>query len=97
MLALANVGHFVEPLPIGGGKVLKVGDSGQAVEELQSMLEFYGYGVEITGNFDAATEVVVAAFQRHFRPERIDGIADASTVETLRLLLSSLHISFAQV
>jgi N-acetylmuramoyl-L-alanine amidase len=96
-LAMANVGHFVEPVPIGGGKVLKAGDSGQAVEELQSMLEFYGYGVEITGNFDAATEVVVAAFQRHFRPERIDGIADASTVETLRLLLSSLHISFAQV
>ncbi|RUM99797.1 N-acetylmuramoyl-L-alanine amidase [Pseudaminobacter arsenicus] len=96
-LATANVGHFVEPVPIGDGPALKNGDRGRLVEELQSMLELYGYGVEITGIFDASTEIVVAAFQRHFRPARIDGVADASTVETLRRLLSSLHISFAQV
>ncbi|MGB3389144.1 MAG: N-acetylmuramoyl-L-alanine amidase [Pseudaminobacter sp.] len=97
ILALADVGHFVEPVEIGEGPVLKIGDHGPLVEELQSMLELYGYGVEITGVFDASTEVVVAAFQRHFRPSRIDGMADAGTVETLRRLLSSLHISFAQV
>lgn len=95
VLAEMNVGHFVEPEPIGDGPVLKNGDRGRLVEELQSMLELYGYGVEITGIFDASTEVVVAAFQRHFRPDRVDGVADIGTTETLRRLLSSLHISFA--
>jgi N-acetylmuramoyl-L-alanine amidase len=33
---------------------------------------------------------VVAAFQRHFRPARVDGVADHSTMATLHALLSSL-------
>ena len=47
---------------------------------LQAMLALYGYGVEITGVYDRQTRQVVTAFQRHFRPERVDGEADASTV-----------------
>jgi N-acetylmuramoyl-L-alanine amidase len=35
----------------------------------------------------------VAAFQRHFRPRQVDGIADRATVETLRRLLASLSSS----
>jgi N-acetylmuramoyl-L-alanine amidase len=30
----------------------------------------------------------VAAFQRHFRPARVDGIADVSTVRTLEQLVA---------
>jgi N-acetylmuramoyl-L-alanine amidase len=33
---------------------------------------------------------VVTAFQRHFRPARVDGIADHSTLVTLQSLLASL-------
>jgi len=54
------------------------------------MLALYGYGIEMTGEFDRATKAVVTAFQRHFRPARIDGIADRSTIETLRRLIDSL-------
>jgi N-acetylmuramoyl-L-alanine amidase len=54
------------------------------------MLALYGYGIEITGNFDRETAIVVTAFQRHFRPARVDGIADRSTIETLRRLIDSL-------
>ncbi len=54
------------------------------------MLALYGYGLEITGTYDAATHRVVEAFQRHFRPDRVDGIADLSTIGTLRRLLSAL-------
>jgi N-acetylmuramoyl-L-alanine amidase len=32
---------------------------------------------------------VVAAFQRHFRPARVDGVADPSTVRTLRALIDT--------
>jgi N-acetylmuramoyl-L-alanine amidase len=33
---------------------------------------------------------VVTAFQRHFRPARVDGVADHSTLTTLESLLASL-------
>jgi N-acetylmuramoyl-L-alanine amidase len=89
-LHAAGVGHFVEPSPVRGGRFLCAGERGEPVEALQSMLALYGYGVEINGSFDATTEAVVAAFQRHFRPERVDGVADRSTIETLHRLLAAL-------
>tara|TARA_R110002126_G_scaffold291791_2_gene458533 strand:- start:62864 stop:63625 length:762 start_codon:yes stop_codon:yes gene_type:complete len=88
----SGVGHWVEPSGAAGGRFFQRGDSGQPVEALQAMLGLYGYGVEITGNFDEHLEIVIKAFQRHFRPERVDGIADASTIETLHKLLSALPV-----
>jgi N-acetylmuramoyl-L-alanine amidase len=84
----AGVGLWVEPAPIGGGRFLARGDHGQPVEALQAMLALYGYGVSVDGRFDDLTAAVVTAFQRHFRQERIDGIADRSTIETLRTLVA---------
>jgi len=60
------------------------------VRDLQQALAKYGYGVPITGKYDGATMEVVTAFQRHFRPARVDGIADHSTLTTLHALLASL-------
>jgi N-acetylmuramoyl-L-alanine amidase len=82
-----GLGRWVQPARLGSGQFLQQGDSGDAVEALQAMLALYGYGVEINGDFDHDTKAVVTAFQRHFRPERVDGIADRSTVETLRRLV----------
>ncbi len=90
VLAEAGIGRFVEPVAIAEGPILSEGDSGPPVEALQSMLALYGYGVEISGRFDARMRAVVEAFQRHFRPARVDGMADRSTVETLHALLSGL-------
>lgn len=87
-LAEAGIGRFVSASPVRRGAALGPGDAGPAVEEVQSMLALYGYGIDITGRFDRQTETVVAAFQRHFRPRRVDGIADGSTMRTLRRLLS---------
>ena len=57
---------------------------------IQAMLALYGYGVEITGVYDRQTRQVVTAFQRHFRPELVDGEVDASTTETLKALIDGL-------
>jgi N-acetylmuramoyl-L-alanine amidase len=85
----AGIGHWVAPAPIRDGRFFSRGDQGMPVEALQAMLAMYGYGLRITGNFDGDTERVVAAFQRHFRPERVDGVADASTITTLRDLIAA--------
>lgn len=88
-MADEGVGHFVAPAGPADA-VLAPGDSGKAVEELQSMLALYGYGVEISGFYDPLTRTVVEAFQRHFRPRLVDGVADAGTLDTLRRLLAAL-------
>ena len=87
-----GVGHWVTPAPLVEGPTLKRGDRGEAVLMLQTMLARYGYSVPVSGEFDAATGAVVAAFQRHFRRARIDGVADSSTVATLRDLLAARPI-----
>lgn len=83
-LAEAGAGLWAPPAPIGGGRFFARGDQGQPIEALQAMFAYLGYSLAITGSFDETTEAVVRAFQRHFRPAQVDGIADRSTIETLR-------------
>jgi len=89
-LHAGGVGHWIDPTPISGGRFFQFGESGQPIEALQSMLSLYGYNIEITGIFCERTKGVVEAFQRHFRPQLVDGIADFSTIDTLHRLLKAL-------
>jgi N-acetylmuramoyl-L-alanine amidase len=90
LLAESGIGHYVEPSPIAGGRFFQRGDAGPPVEALQAMLALYGYNTPVSGEFCARTEGDIAAFQRHFRPDRVDGIADFSTIDTLHRLLKAL-------
>jgi N-acetylmuramoyl-L-alanine amidase len=89
MLHERGIGHWVEPANVSGGVFLAQGDRGDPVLALQGMLSLYGYGIVKNGQYDEQTRLVVEAFQRHFRPSRVDGIADHSTVATLHALLKS--------
>lgn len=92
-LAVFGVGHYIEPTPIGGGRFFQRGDGGPPVQALQAMLALYGYNTPVSGEFCDRTEGDVAAFQRHFRRELVDGIADFSTIDTLhRLLMALPHV-----
>lgn len=86
----AGIGHWVEPEPVTEGPVLGPGDHGPPVAALRNDLAGYGYCLEAGDDYDMATQTVVAAFQRHFRPARVDGIADASTRATLLRLRAEL-------
>ena len=61
------------------------------IASFQLLLAEYGYRVPIDGEFDEATRDAVAAFQRHFRPARVDGVVDSSTLMTLHALIDSRH------
>ena len=52
-------------------------------EQVLQMLAQYGYDID-------APAAAVAAFQRHFRPERVDGIVDHETGGRLARLLAAL-------
>ena len=88
-LAAEGIGHWVRPAPVAPGTVLQLGDRGPAVSALKAQFERYGYGADRSDVFDTDLEAVVTAFQRHFRPGRVDGVADPSTLATLSRLLSS--------
>jgi N-acetylmuramoyl-L-alanine amidase len=83
-----GIGCWVEPATIVEGAQLVPGDTQEEVTRLQADLRRFGYGVEATGMFDQLTADVVSAFQRHFRPARVDGVADPSTRATLGALLA---------
>jgi N-acetylmuramoyl-L-alanine amidase len=89
-LSESGVGHWVRPAPVSGRPLFRPEEEGPPVRALQAMLALYGYGLELTGVYDRRTRAVVAAFQRHFRPELVDGEADASTVATLKALIEAL-------
>ncbi|MEJ8571863.1 N-acetylmuramoyl-L-alanine amidase [Microbaculum marinum] len=89
-LASDGIGHWVEPERLTSGRRLEPGAAGPDVADLQGRLASYGYGITPDGVYDAATVAVVTAFQRHFRPARVDGIADVSTRRTLDRLLRAL-------
>lgn len=88
-LAGKGIGHWIEPSPIRSGRFFQQGDKGVPVEGLQLMLTQFGYEVPTDGVFEDRTRIVLEAFQRHFRQERVDGVADLSTIETLHRLLKA--------
>ena len=88
-LAAAGIGLWAEPSPLREGTTLKPDDRGPQVAELQRALARFGYAADITHLYDKPTAEIVTAFQRHFRPARVDGIADRSTFATLQRLLTA--------
>ncbi|MDP3746922.1 MAG: N-acetylmuramoyl-L-alanine amidase [Phenylobacterium sp.] len=85
---LAEAGHglWVEP-DAAPGQPLGEGEEGAGVFALQAGFTRLGYDCAPSGKFDAHTAAVVRAFQRHWRPEKVDGIADGMTRARLIALL----------
>ena len=85
---LASVGHglWFEPAQeriAALGAPLGLGDEGLGVIVLRSGLHRLGYGLPPGGDYDEATKATVEAFQRHWRPSKVDGVADGETRATL--------------
>ncbi|HMN37021.1 MAG TPA: N-acetylmuramoyl-L-alanine amidase [Hyphomicrobium sp.] len=86
-LARHGVGHWVRPFPVradDGG--LGLGATGREVAEASALLTGYGYELGRCDRIDDKMVKVLTAFQRHFRPRRVDGRLDVSTLKTLRRL-----------
>lgn len=95
-LADAGAAVHVAPAPVGGGRFFAPGDVGRPVSALQAMLGLYGFDARADGVYGDRTRIQVEAFQRRHRPERVDGVADISTIETLNRVLR-LHPSLGRV
>ncbi|MDB5421248.1 MAG: N-acetylmuramoyl-L-alanine amidase [Brevundimonas sp.] len=85
-LAAAGHGLWFEPAQeriaaLGG--FLQVGDEGIGVVVMRSGLHRLGYGLQPGSTYDEETATTIRAFQRHWRPTRVDGVADGETRATL--------------
>ena len=90
-LARDGIGFWVAPEPIDVcDHGLGPGAEGAEVAAAQALLAQYGYGVAETGCFDHSLGFVLRAFQLHFRPARVDGRLDHSTMATLARLIRAL-------
>lgn len=69
------------------GSELQRGDKGKEVMRLQTALANWGYGLKLDGEYGEKTHKCVIAFQRHYRPSKLDGIWDNECAG----LLASLH------
>lgn len=70
-----------EPHLIGRG--LGRDDRTDAVRRVQSMLTEIGYELGQTGDYDAATEAVIRAFQRRWVQDQVTGQADLRTLQII--------------
>lgn len=87
-LARAGIGLWTEPAAPDDTHVLAAGAEGAAVSALQDRFKQLGYNIEITDVFDELTQTVTSAFQRHWRPDLVDGRADASTRDALERIIA---------
>ena len=95
---LAEAGHglWFEPAAeriaaLGGP--LAPGEQGIGAMVLRAGLHRLGYGLQPGGDYDEETRITVEAFQRHWRQERVDGIADG---ETRARLVGLLQLASAE-
>jgi N-acetylmuramoyl-L-alanine amidase len=92
-LARVGIGHWVHPRPLTAPPIVASLDDprpDEGVAVVQELLTTYGYRVGRDGILDAPTKKVIAAFQRHFRPQLVDGLPDESTRGTLEDLIAAL-------
>jgi len=92
-LAAAGIGLWPDTPVVTGemGLVLRRGDSGAAVDDIRRALAGFGYDVAERGVFDEALELVVIAFQRHFRQRLVDGAVDPETAQRIFQVLERLQ------
>jgi N-acetylmuramoyl-L-alanine amidase len=91
-LAREGVAHYLPPAPLREGTSLTRGDAGEDVKKFNEDLRRFGYLLSSTDIYNDDTATVVKAFQRHYRPVLVDGIADYSTIVTLARYLQSYDL-----
>lgn len=58
--------------------------------KIQGLLAEIGYQCPQNGLLDAETTAVIAAFQRHYRPEQCDGVLDRETASRIAVLAQGI-------
>jgi len=84
-----GVGHWTAE-DVDNAPFAMPGHSSEETAAVRALLSTYGYGIEVSPDYDDVTKECVIAFQQHFRQSRVDGVADIGTYRTLERLIASV-------
>ena len=70
--------------------LFELGDRDRGVSIMQQGLAQIGYDIAVTGLFDAHTQSVITAFQRHWRQDNISGLIDMDCLQRVGTLVRLL-------
>lgn len=82
-MAKRGVGYWPAGIKPDQRVLFEQGSTDRAISILQRGLAYIGYQVEINGRLDDNTADVIAAFQRRYRPDVVNGIVDIQTIELI--------------
>lgn len=82
-LAAAGIGLWPENIDQDRRVLFSAGERGRGVSIAQRGLAHIGYGLSVTGQLDDKTQLVIAALQRRYRPDQIDGQIDLQTMSII--------------
>lgn len=89
LLNKSGIGIYskMEPFEINNTNLELLDQAKPTIISFQKKLIEIGFELSITGLIDEQTKKVVTAFQRHWRPELVDGILDQNT----RSIIGEIH------
>jgi len=85
-LAAAGIGLWPDNITDDRRVLFEADSRDRGVAIIQRGLAHIGYGARVTGVLDEPTRLVIAALQRRYRPDQIDGQIDIQTMEIIQWL-----------
>lgn len=83
LLAAEGIGLWPEGVVDDQRVLFEAGDRDRGISAAQMGLATLGYGVEVTGVMDEKMIALIEAFQRRYRPSKIDGKIDVQTLDII--------------
>ena len=59
--------------------ITNIVDKSKIIKKIQNYLKAIGYNINVNSVYDNQTKIIIEAFQRHWRPKKIDGCLDLET------------------
>jgi len=85
-LAAAGIGCWPEGISDDRRVLFEAGSRDRGVAIIQRGLAQMGYSARVSGVLDDATQLILSALQRRYRPDQIDGLVDIQTMEIIKYL-----------
>jgi len=85
-LSAAGIGCWPEGISDDRRVLFEAGSRDRGVAIIQRGLAQIGYSTRVSGVLDSATQLIISALQRRYRPDQIDGLVDIQTMEIIKYL-----------
>ena len=83
LFAAEGIGRWPKNISADQRVLFEAGDRDRGISAAQMGLATLGYGAEVTGVMDEKMSALIEAFQRRYRPSKVDGKIDVQTLDII--------------